>query len=171
MVWRGDTTLRDRILGALPYLMPMLDILLVISSIPAGFILFSLFPPLRLLLSPLYAILPFYTMRLGGFLSVELILFIVLFVAVVRNDDLPRFLRFNTLQGLLMSIFLFLCNLVLDLIGRMLFVGALQLVLQGVFVLLFIGTMAASIFAIIQCFRGLYADIPFISEAAHSQLP
>ena len=91
----------------------------------------------------------------------------MLFLAVVRNPKVPYFLRFNTLQALLVDI-------VVVLLGY-----AFQILLQplsGAFMLrtltstVLVAMLAIVIFALIECLRGREPDLPGISQAVRMQL-
>jgi membrane protease YdiL (CAAX protease family) len=97
----------------------------------------------------------------------SLLIFFLLFLAVVRNPKVPYFLRFNTLQALLVDI-------VVVLLGY-----AFQILLQplsGAFMLrtltstVLVAMLAIVIFALIECLRGREPDLPGISQAVRMQL-
>lgn len=96
----------------------------------------------------------------------NLLLFFVLFLAVVRNPNVPYFLRFNTLQALLVDIGIYLLSLGFLILDK----------LQGTLIIrtfsstVLIATLAITIFALIECLRGREPDLPGISEAARMQL-
>ncbi|MEO0969888.1 MAG: Tic20 family protein, partial [Cyanobacteria bacterium J06639_18] len=93
-------------------------------------------------------------------------------LGVVRNEKLAHFLRFHTMQALLLSIFTFLCLYVFQLVNIPVSAVSVtpDLFLLGVFFsLLFIVVTGACLFSMVQAARGLYAKYPFISEAAYAQ--
>jgi uncharacterized membrane protein len=158
MTWRGSADVKDRIFGALIYILPLYD------AYGLGKYIFSLFPPLGLILGYITLPIAFIYSSLGGFGS--LIVFFVLFLAVVRNPKISHFIRFNTMQAILIEILVFLCSLLLGAIGS---VGA-ALVLQTLNNVVFLGALAACIYSVVQSVLGKYADIPTISDAAYSQV-
>ena len=94
-----EIPLWQRLLAPLVYLLPWSD------AIPFGLGLDGVFnqvPLLRLLIVPA---IPFIQLNRGVPFG-GLLLFFVLFLAVVRNPKVPYFLRFNTLQALLTDIVL-----------------------------------------------------------------
>ncbi|MEA5470094.1 Tic20 family protein, partial [Spirulina sp. 06S082] len=111
MVRRGSTTTQDKILAALTYLIP------IIEALPFGMLVFSLVPPLAILFTPLFILMPIYFLSIGGLAIVEFGIFFAVYVLVIQNQTLPHFLRFNALQALLISIAAYLCRLVLELLG------------------------------------------------------
>jgi uncharacterized membrane protein len=111
-------------------------------------------------LTPLFLInrIPF-----GG-----LILFFVLFAAGVRNPRISHFIRFNTMQSILIDILLILIGLVSNIL-----LGGLgtSLLTETLYNAIFLGTLVACGYGIVQSSTGKYAEIPAISEAAYSQVP
>ncbi len=158
MTWRGSTTVRDRIFACLPYLLPLIDVL------GFGFSLFQQFPALAVLFLPLQPILAIYGV-LGPYGG--LIIFFALFLLVVRNEKISYFIRFNTLQALLLSIIVYLCSILLRLVA----LPGLNFALQTVATTLFLGIVAAVAYSMIQSLFGRYAEIPAISNAVYTQLP
>jgi uncharacterized membrane protein len=158
MTWHGSTDGKDRLFGALIYLLPLFD------TYQLGDFVYSLFPLLGVVLGYLTSPIGFIYASMGGFGS--LIVFFVLYLAVVRNTRISHFIRFNAMQALLIDILLYLCTILLGIIGN---VGA-NLILQTLVNVVFIGGLAACSYAIFQSLLGKYADIPTISDAAYSQV-
>lgn len=159
MTWRGSTDTKDRIFAALVYLLPLY------SAFALGDSIFQQIPFLGAALVIVLTPLAFLYSSLGSFGS--LIIFFVLFFAVVRNPRISHFIRFNTMQAILIDILVSLLRLVLDFVARGL--GA-NLALETLFNVVFLGAFAACVYSIIQSVIGKYADIPTISEAAYSQV-
>src|SRR6476469_235139 len=111
MSWRGSNTSQDRFLACLTYLVPLIEV------IGFGFLLFALIPPLRLVFSPLFPLLPFYYLQIGGIAVVEWGIFLALFLGFVQNRSLSYLIRFNAMQALLLAIFAALCGAILRLFG------------------------------------------------------
>lgn len=158
MSWRGSTAITDRIWASLPYLLPLLAVL------PFGALVFMQFPALReillLLLTPvlfIYSIVPY----------ADLVIFFLLFLLVVRNERILHFIRFNTMQALLLDIIVFLCSLIAPFLLRTL--GA-NLVTQTLLSLVFLAILVACGYSVVQSLLGRYAEIPTISEAAYAQV-
>lgn len=158
MTWRGSTDTKDRIFAALVYLLPLY------SAFAFGDSIFQQIPFLGAALVIVLTPLAFLYSSLGSFGS--LIIFFVLFLAVVRNPRISHFIRFNTMQAILIDILVSLLRLVLDFVAR----GGANLVVETLFNVVFLGAFAACVYSIIQSFIGKYADIPTISEAAYSQV-
>jgi len=147
----------QRLLAALAYLLPWSD------SISFGGSLFRMFPVLQYLqLPPLPLLLLEQAVPFGG-----LVLFLVLFVAVVRNPKVPYMVRFNVLQAILIDIVLVLLQLAFQILLSPLGGGFVTRTLSNT---IFLGAMLLVVFAIVQCFRGKEADIPTVSEAVRMQI-
>ena len=168
-------------IACLPYLVPLLEVL------KFGTFLFILIPPLKLVFSPLFPLLPIYYLQIGGVAVIEWTVFLGLFLGVVQNYKLTHFLRFNAMQALLLGIFAALCDAAMGLMGysgqlifakfigetnfiSFLVTNSLLIVLAVIFSAIFIFVVGASVYSIVQTLRGQYAEIPLISEAAHSQV-
>ncbi|GBL11845.1 Tic20 family protein [Microcystis aeruginosa] len=159
MTWRGSTDTKDRIFAALVYLLPLY------SAFAFGIFIFQQIPFLGAALAIALYPLAFLYSSLGSFGS--LIVFFVLFFAVVRNPRISHFIRFNTMQAILIDILVYLLGLALGFVSRGL--GA-NLLVETLFNVVFLGAFAACVYSIIQSVIGKYADIPTISEAAYSQV-
>ncbi|NEQ45515.1 MAG: hypothetical protein F6K00_19030 [Leptolyngbya sp. SIOISBB] len=166
MTWRGTTTAQDRFFACLPYLLPLVEVSLLgmffASEFDIG--LFSQFPALGLILVALSPLIQIYT----GFPFAGLIVFILLLTLVVRNTNISHFIRFNTMQAILLDILLILGQIILSMVlvptlGTGLFVDTiLNVVLLGV--------LSAIVFSVVQTIRGEYAEIPTLSEAVYMQV-
>jgi len=153
MTWRGSTTVQDRIFASLPYLLPLLD------GLVYGGYLFQQFPALERIFIPLLQIyqgIPFF----------GLIVFFALFLLVVRNDNISHFIRFNTMQAILLDIVLILCGLILSTLGGVL--GTF--IMETLSNMIFLGIFASFIYTVVQSAMGRYAEIPTISDAVYMQV-
>ena len=147
----------QRLLALLTYLLPWSD------GLPFGRSLTSLFPVLQWLSLPaLPLVLIVQAIPFGGF-----ILFLVLFLGVVRNQRVPYFIRFNALQAILLDIILIVLSLAFNLLLAPLGGNfAVRTLANTVFLVM----LVLVLFWIIQCLRGKEADIPSLSEAVRMQL-
>ncbi|MDB9540921.1 hypothetical protein NWP22_02305 [Anabaenopsis tanganyikae CS-531] len=157
MTWRGSTTVPDRIFACLPYLLPLVE------SLSFGSFLFGQFPVLKLLFIPLSPIVAIY----GSIPFASLIIFLALFALVIRNEKINHFIRFNTMQAILLSIVLFLCSILLEVVGLVPGAGLATETLTNT---IFIGILAAFVYSVAQSLLGRYAEIPAISDAVHMQI-
>ncbi|ACC83862.1 hypothetical protein GNF10_01485 [Nostoc sp. UCD121] len=157
MSWRGSTTVSDRIFACLPYLLPLIEVFVF------GRYLLSDFPPLQLLFLPLLPLLRiYYGVRYAG-----MIIFFALFLLVVRNEKISHFIRFNTMQAILLDIIIFLFNILTDVVG-LVPVGGFAI--QTLSTTIFIGIVGAVAYSVIQSVSGRYAEIPAISDAVYMQV-
>jgi uncharacterized membrane protein len=157
MAWRSSTTPLDRTFACLTYLIPVID------SLEFAGPFFSQFPALKIVLLPLMPVLQIY----DGVPFASLMIFFALYLLVVRNESINHFIRFNAMQAILLSIITTLCSLVLAL-----FVPALGggLVIETLYNVIFLGTIAAAVYSIAQSVMGRYAEIPTLSDAVHMQV-
>jgi hypothetical protein len=156
MSWRGSVTPQDRVFASLPYLLPLID------ALPFGIFLFRQFPGLMLFLLPLQPLIAINSFPFAG-----LIIFFVLYLAVVRNENISHFIRFNTLQAILLDIALVLCSMLRGILLPGLGQNLLTETLMNV---VFLGTIAAFTYSVVQSLLGRYAEIPAISEAVYTQV-
>ncbi len=158
MNWNSTSTdWKDKLFAALVYLFPLY------YALDFGIFLFRQFPFLQLIAIPLTPLIFVNSIPFGG-----LILFFALFAAVVRNPKISHFIRFNTMQAILIDILLILVSLV----GNILLGGLGQSILtETVYNAIFLGTLAVCLYSIIQSATGKYPQLPAISEAASSQVP
>lgn len=165
MTWRGSTSIQDRIFASLPYAFPMVE------GAIYGTFLTLLFPPLGLILLPLapfamvYGLLNSLLGGWGGF-----VIFFALYLLVVRNANINHFIRYNTMQALMIGIASSLIMTLLQLLGLLQNLGSpIPLPLAILFSVIFLGVMGSSIYSIVSAWLGKYAEIPVLSEAAYAQ--
>lgn len=153
-----ETDTKDRSFAALIYLFPL------IYSLPFGIALLSQFPWLYQFFSPLVALygltnsLPF----------ASLIIFFGLWFAVVRNENVSYFLRFNGMQAILMNILQILFSLIMGILAPAF--GAQGLITETLSNTIFMGSVVACFYCIFRSIQGQYAELPALSEAASSQI-
>ena len=128
----------------------------LLVQVPA---LLPLFQLLGVLVTPISLVYGIFNTAIPIFGS--LLVFFILFLAVVRNERIPYFIRFNTLQSILFGIAISLISIVFGSLGALSLIGSL----------VFIVATGASIFCMVQCALGRYPEIPSISAAVYSQLP
>ncbi|MCU0526576.1 MAG: hypothetical protein MUF72_17330 [Elainella sp. Prado103] len=155
MTWRGSVTPQDRVFACLPYLLPLVDGLMFASPF------LNQFPFLQPIFLPLLILRPLTAFPFG------LIIFFALFLLVIRNENISHFVRFNTMQAILLDIVLILCSLVLSLFGNPLQAGFL---LEILFNVVFLGMLASVIYSVVQSALGRYAEIPTLSDAVYMQV-
>ena len=125
------------------------------ASIPFGYYLFLKYSFLKILLLLTFPIeiiqksLPF-----GSFL-----LFIILFVGLARNPNVPYFVRYNACQALLIDIALIIISY---------FLRIFPIVELGSIIFIFI--LSIFIYSISQCIYGVEPEIPLISKSVRMQI-
>ena len=150
-------TFLQKLLALAIYMLPWSD------SIIFGRYLFQEFPLLQWMTIPalpiiiIQKILPF-----GG-----LIIFLMLFLLVIRNPNISYFLRFNSLQAILINIIIIMISYVFQIIIQPLGNGLLIRTFSST---ILVSMMTLLIFCIYECFQGKEPDLPIISEAVKIQL-
>ncbi len=156
MTWRGQTNPEDRILACLPYLLP-----LIVSTF-FGVFLFQQFPFLIFLIRIILPLVPLATGIPG------LVVFFLLYMLVVRNSQLKHFLRFNTMQALLVDMGLSIISLLFNLISRLISSGStIEFIFSTISSTLFLGTLAIVFYSWYTISQGKYPEIPILSDAAY----
>lgn len=166
MTWRGTTTPQDRFFACLPYLLPLVEVSMLgmLFAQAARIGLFHQFPVLQAIPQVLAPVIAIY----AGFPFASLIIFILLLTLVVQNSNISHFIRYNTMQAILLDIALFLGRIILEMVlvptlGTGLFVDTILNVIL-------LGTLLAIGYSLVQTIRGQYAEIPAISEAVYMRV-
>ncbi len=166
MTWQQSATPLHRFYSCLPYLLP------ISAGVIYGAVLFQQFPFLVLPFFPfiwLYGnVLAFPLVPVLG-LTGEFFLFMGLFFLVVKDARVPHFVRFNTMQALLMQIALFIAQLFFQLIEQLSSNGLPSIISSTIANTIFIGIMLLAGYAIYRSVKGEYSDIPTLSQAASVQ--
>jgi uncharacterized membrane protein len=157
MSWQSSETPADRFFGSLAYLLPIADVYFF------GLFVFQQFPIVAKLYDPLAPLLALNNNRIGG-----LLLFLGLYIGVVINPRISRFIRFNVLQAILIGILISLCGLLLQYV--LLPVLGASPVTQVLMNTVFFGTWAMAGYGIIMSALGKYTEIPQLSETAQMQV-
>jgi Chloroplast import apparatus Tic20-like len=177
MTWRGTVSVTDRLWAALPYILPIAESLGFASALA------TLLPITGLLLLPLTVIAAPYGMAIGVVSGIglspnlaKLVIFFALFGLVVRNPKIPHFIRYNTMQALMIDIMMTLVSLVfeaVDLSVEMMtqrgLMDPLSLVVLIFFALVFVAAAAAYCYSLFNVAQGKYAEIRWVSDAAYAQ--
>ncbi len=157
MSWQSSQTPADRFFGSIAYLLPIVDVYYF-----GGFV-FEQFPLVAKLYVPLAPLMSISNDRIGG-----LLLFLGLYIGVVANPRIGRFIRFNFLQAILIGILLSLCGLALQYLLLPLFGSSV--VTQVLMNVIFFGTIAASLYGIVMSALGKYTEFAQLSETAHMHI-
>ena len=97
----------------------------------------------------------------------NLLLFLAIFIGLVRNTKISYFLRFNALQSLLINIGIIIVNFLFEIV--------FSPFLNSLIIRTFSSTLLFSLFAVIvycvwTCIQGNEPDLPIVSEATKMQL-
>ena len=150
-------TIGARILGVLLYLIPWSD------SLTFGNHLYTKYPFIQIIQVPAIPIILIERSIPFG----SLLLFLAIFLGLVRNNKVSYFLRFNALQSLLINIGIIIISFIFQIFfspfGNSLIIRT------------FSSTLLISIFSVIvycvwSCTQGNEPDLPGISEATKMQL-
>lgn len=164
MSWDDSTPWSERVFGALPYLLPLMDAIVYGD----GQYIMRQFPTITSIgLLPIIPFVQIYAQFIRLIPFAGLILFMGLFFAVVRNENISRFIRFNVLQAILLDLILMVCNLVLPIISQGI---QLELLTETLFNTIFLGVFATFAYSVFKTVQGQYAEIPAISNAVNMQI-
>lgn len=153
----------QRLLAALAYALPWSD------ALGFGKPLMAQFPWMGVLALPALPMLTFQQLfSVGSFGLGGLLVFLVLFAAVVRNPQVPYNVRFNVLLALMIDILLIVLQLAMEILFRQTFGN--NLLLRTLDNTIFLGTVLLLTFAVVECLRGREPDVPTLSEAVRMQL-
>lgn len=148
----------DRLISAVCYFYPFFD------GIQYGKYVITQFSPFQILLQPLIpAIRIFKGFPLNGFL-----IFLTLYFAVVRNPNFSRYVRFNTMQAIVLDVLLIFP----DLLERS-FSPKDGLGLDVVMSLdstVFLYLLVCLIYGSTSCLLGQMPRLPIVAEAAERQV-
>ncbi|GJP45086.1 hypothetical protein CLOM_g4479 [Closterium sp. NIES-68] len=155
----GSVPVPDRIISSAVYFLPLLD-----GARYARF-LYAQYPFTRVLLDPIIPLVQAY----NSFPYAGLVLFFLLYLAVIRNPNFDRYVRYNAMQAVILDILMILPSLL-----ERLFAGndgiSLQLTIifyNTVFLYLF----ACFVFGVVSCLLGKTPRLPIVAEAADAQVP
>jgi len=101
------------------------------------------------------------SLPLGG-----LLFFLILFAGLVRNPNVPYFVRYNACQALLIDIALIIISYLL----RILSISSLGPIISVLGSIIFIFILSIFIYSISQCIYGVEPEIPLISKSVRMQI-
>lgn len=146
----------DRFFGTIVYLLALSDSVFLLGDL-------ARITAIRPLLSILFILLTPVTIinRLIPFGFGSLVLFFVLLLAVVQNPRISYFIRFNTMQSILIGIALSLVGIIIQTIPGLGLIGsAISLFAIGI-----------CLFCMVQCILGRRPDIPSFSQFVYNYVP
>ena len=150
-------SLGGKILGILLYMIPWADCLTF------GNHLYIKYPFIQIIQVPAIPILLIERSIPFG----NLLLFLAIFIGLVRNSKVSYFLRFNALQSLLINIGIIIISFIVEI-----FFSPFQ---NSLIIRTFSSTLLISLFSVITycvwyCSQGNEPNLPLISEATKMQL-
>ena len=149
--------LQFRFLSLLPYMIPCMG---AIAFTDQAFMAFPITWQIAVAISPVLQV--FYSNSFIPFIT-----FFTLFLAVVRNTKLNHFLRYNTMQAILLDICVMLAGLIMQYLPMFITVSFIGDLLETM-------TLMNALFAIGYCawnvVQGQYPEIPIITEAVYAQV-
>ena len=150
-------TLGARILGILLYMIPWAD------SLRLGNHLYIKYPFIQIIQLPAIPIIIIEKSIPFG----NLLLFLAIFIGIVRNNKVSYFLRFNALQSLLINISIIIISFIVDIFfspfGN-------SLIIKTFSTTLLISIFWMLIYCAWSCTQGDQPNLPVISEATKMQL-
>ncbi|KAK9842566.1 hypothetical protein WJX81_006375 [Elliptochloris bilobata] len=154
---RGPPSILVRLASALMYLVPWIDIIglgrMIYHKFPSSLILYAIPGPLV----PIY-----YSSQFA-----PLIVFFLLFLAIVKNNKLHHFVRFNCMQGVMLDIVSMLFTLLRTYIPAEIrwsyFMDLYDMFSWNI-------CMCTLLYCVFFALWGKYADVPFISESVYLQV-
>ncbi len=166
MVRRSSVNNLDRLYASLPYLLP------IAAVVVFGAFLFVQFPPLFFVFFPVFKLNQILSISIIDFISIRFVVWICVFIFVVRSYKVNHFIRFNAMQALLLDVIVALVGALTQILEVAL--GQFEFftfMLQIIASVTFLGIAAAFIYSVFQCVLGKYADkIPLISDVAYMQV-
>lgn len=164
MTWRGTTTVPDRIFASLPYLLPVIEVITfqLKTCLRSGSCFLIDFPIVGSAVGKLSLLVEIYNVPYAG-----IIIFFALFLLVVRNEKINHFIRFNTMQAILLNIIIFLFSILTNIVGV---VPGGGFAIQTLATTIFLGVVGVVVYSVGQSAFGRYAEIPAISDAVYMQV-
>ncbi len=150
-------SLGARIFGVLLYMIPWSD------SLTFGNHLFIKYPFTKIIGVPAIPIILIERSIPFG----SLLLFLAIFLGIVRNNKVSYFLRFNALQSLLIDIGIIIVSIIFEIIFNP-FLNSL--IIRTFSSTLLISLFSVIVYCVLSCSQGNKPDLPVISQATKMQL-
>ena len=150
-------TIGGKILGILLYMIPWAD------SLVFGNHLYLKYPFTQIIQIPAIPIVILERSIPFG----NLLLFLAIFIGIVRNNKVSYFLRFNALQSLLINIGIIIINFIFQIF----FIPfGSSLIIRTFSSTLLISLFSIIFYCVLSCIQGKEPNLPVISEATKIQL-
>lgn len=146
-----------RILAIIPFIIPLMG---TIAFTHTAYEMLPLLKHMMFIFAPAMQI--FYGNQFIPFLS-----FFALFLAVVRNEKVPHFVRYCTMQAILLDICCMLGGLIMQYMPIFVMVSWMG---EWMELWVFANSFFALFYSIFNALQGLYPEIPIITEAVYAQV-
>ena len=150
-------SLRAKILGIILYMIPWSD------SLRFGNHLFIKYPFTQIIQIPAFPIILIERSIPFG----NLLIFLAIFIGIVRNNKVSYFLRFNALQSLLINIGVIIISYVFEILFSSFYAS---LIIRTLSSTLLISIFSMIIYCVWSCTQGNEPNLPWISQATKMQL-
>ena len=150
-------SLGGKILGILLYMIPWVD------SLKFGNHLYLKYPFTQIIQIPAIPIIIIERSIPFG----NLLLFLAIFIGLVRNNKVSYFIRFNALQSLIINIGIIIISFIFEIFFNPF---ANSLIIRTFSSTLLIGLFSMIIYCVWSCTQGNEPDLPWISQATRMQL-
>ena len=150
-------TLQGKMLGILLYMIPWAD------SLSFGNHLFIKYPFTQIIQIPAIPIIIIERLLPFG----NLLLFLAIFLGLVRNNKVSYFLRFNALQSLLLNIGIIIISFIVEIFFTPF---SSTLIIRTLSSTLLISLFSMITYCMWSCTQGKEPNLPVISEATKLQL-
>ena len=150
-------SLGARILGVIIYMIPWSD------SLAFGNHLYIKYPFIQIIQIPAIPIILIERSIPFG----SLLLFLAIFIGIVRNNKVSYFLRFNALQSLLINIGIIIISFIFEIIFSSF---SNTLIIRTFSSTLLISLFSMILYCVWSCTQGNEPNLPGISQAAKMQL-
>ncbi len=150
-------SLGSKILGVYLYMIPWSD------SLKFGNHLFIKFPIIQIIQLPAIPIILIERSIPFG----SLLLFLAIFIGLIRNNNISYFLRFNALQSLLINIGIIIVSFIFEIIFSPF---SDSLIIRTLSSTLLISLFSVIIYCVWSCAEGKEPNLPVISQATKMQL-
>ncbi|RWR96802.1 protein TIC 20-II, chloroplastic [Cinnamomum micranthum f. kanehirae] len=154
----NPTPASDRLISAASYFLPFFN------GVQYGRFLFAQYPSLGLLFEPIFPIMSLYrSIPYASFVA-----FFALYLGVVRNSVFSRYVRFNSMQAVVLDVLLAIPLLLQRILSPSRGLG-FRILMLG-YNAIFVFVVACFLYSIVFCILGRTPYLPIVASAADRQL-